>query len=129
MNIDNFISVAQFAAQSSFDYTTSSTAATGASAGLTIFVCFFYILICILAVVALGVLVYQVIDATNRDFGQDSSMLTVWILILIFLGFPIGSLLYYFVVMRKYPKKGGAKVESKTDSGNDSGTNTSESAN
>jgi hypothetical protein len=58
-------------------------------------------------ILVLGIFwLWMLIDCIKRDFGEK----TVWILILIFLGF-LGALLYFFLVRRKLKrelKSGGA---------------------
>lgn len=80
---------------------------------------FFFAMICtfiIVGLVFLGLNVYLTIDALNRDYKEDESMkiiglLIIWIapnIISIF-----SYLLYYILIMKKYPKaeKTAKKVE------------------
>jgi len=86
-------------AQTTYTYS-SSDSAGGGVISLIILLCS-----CIYFIIALGSTVYLIVDAFKRDFGNDSSMKIISILLLIFLSFPIGTLIYYFLVMNKYPKK------------------------
>jgi hypothetical protein len=58
-----------------------------------------------ISVLLFALWVYQIIDVFNRDFGEDENMALASILILVLLGVPIGQIIYYFLVMQKYPKK------------------------
>jgi hypothetical protein len=69
------------------------------------FMFFFYCCLCIFGIVAMGVQIYFLIDSFKRDYGEDDNMQIISILILLLLGFPFGTLIYYFLVMQKYPKK------------------------
>lgn len=82
--------------------TTSSSQADGAAG---IFFILFYCCICIFILISVVIFIYLIIDAFQRDYGADSNMLLVSLLLLIFLGFPVGAIIYYFIVMKKYPKK------------------------
>ena len=59
----------------------------------------------ILIIASIIIQIYMIIDAIGRDFGDDESLRVVWILVLFFIGFPVGSILYYYMVMQKYPVK------------------------
>jgi hypothetical protein len=83
------------------DYSYSSSTDDGAGA----FVLVMYCCLCIFSLLFLGLQIYLIIDALGRDFGSDNSMLIVSIVLLVFLGFPVGTIVYYFLVMKKYPKK------------------------
>lgn len=89
----------------------SSTEGASTAAGVMIilvygFICLVGVLSVVIPVVALGITVYFIIDASRRDFGpHDDNQLLLWILILVFAGFPIGTLIYYLMVTQKYPLK------------------------
>jgi hypothetical protein len=87
-----------------------STKSTAAEAGALAVFSGLYIVImlcfCVLGVVVFAAWIYLIVDATQRDYGNDTNMLAVGILFLVFLGFPIGFILYWAMIMTKYPKKG-----------------------
>lgn len=61
--------------------------------------------VCVVVVLILGLKIYLIVDATQRDYGNDNNMLLAGILILLFLGFPFGDIIYWALIMQKYPKK------------------------
>lgn len=73
--------------------------------GPEIFSMFFLLCVCCLAILAVGLFVYLLIDVFQRDFGSDQSGLILGIILLVFLGFPIGYIVYFFAIMQRYPKK------------------------
>jgi hypothetical protein len=84
----------------------ANSAAAGSVFAITslLFTCF----MCLIPIVVLAgyiLNIFFIIDATKRDFGNDKNALIVWIVVLLFVGFPIGTLLYYFLVIKKYPKQ------------------------
>ncbi len=90
---------------SSYRYSYESSGDDAAIGGFMIVI---YCCICIFSLLYLGLKVYLTIDATKRDYGEDSSMKIVGILLIWILDWIlpiIGLLLYYFLVMRKFPKK------------------------
>jgi hypothetical protein len=81
-------------------YNTTTTGPANAAFSLAFMLC-----ICVFAVLIVGLKIYLIVDAVNRDYGDDQSMLLIGILFLLFLGFPIGDILYWALIMQKYPKK------------------------
>lgn len=77
----------------------------GSVAILTICMMCMFMLITLLALGGLAATIYFIIDVTRRDFGSDQNQMVIWILLLFFLGFPVGIILYYFLVFKKYPLK------------------------
>jgi uncharacterized membrane protein len=49
--------------------------------------------------------IYQFIDVFQRDFGDNENMAIAGILLLLIGGIPIGQIIYYFLIMKQYPKK------------------------
>ncbi len=63
------------------------------------------ILAFVLPVVVLVLMIYFTLDAMQRDFGvEESTQQLLWILVIWIASLP-GLILYYFLVMQKYPKK------------------------
>lgn len=99
------VTALSFAAPVLAQYSDSSSSSAGAAGGIITLVIF-----CCLGVIGLAYLalkIYLTIDCLNRDYGQDNSMkivglLMIWIAdsVLPFLSL----ILYYFLVMNKYPK-------------------------
>ena len=91
---------------------TTEDAAVGAAAGLTGMWIFFMILIWLVAAGA-GIFFFVIwlislIDCAKRDNNEfpDATENTklIWILVIVLVG-GIGALIYYFLVMRKMPRK------------------------
>lgn len=82
-----------------------TTTTYGSNAGLDIFTLCCWALICLLILVGFVGTIYLIIDATKRDYGTDSNMMIIGILLILFLGFPFGWFLYAVLIMNKYPKK------------------------
>lgn len=82
----------------SYYYTSSNSADAGV--GLFIYCC-----ICLIALPLIILQIYLIVDSFRRDYGSNSSMQVVGLLLLLIIGFPIGTLLYYFLIMQKFPKK------------------------
>jgi len=61
-------------------------------------------LVCLCTLPLLGINIYLTMDAVKRNFGKDESMRLISVLIIWLLTFPIGALVYFLVVMKKYPK-------------------------
>jgi drug/metabolite transporter (DMT)-like permease len=79
-------------------YSSSSSTADGVS--LLIYCC-----CCLLCLPFLALQIYLIVDSFKRNYGADSNMQIVGLLLLLLIGFPVGSILYYFLIMKKYPKK------------------------
>ncbi len=88
------------AATNTLPYTRLADNSLGTGVSLIILLC-----VCVLSVVILGLKIYLIVDAVNRDYGDDHNMMLVGILFLLFLGFPIGDIIYWVLIMQKYPKK------------------------
>lgn len=76
--------------------------AAGGIFGLLIICCVFLFI-----VLYLGLKVYLTIDCLNRNYGEDKNgkvlgLVLIWVVDWIIS--PLGLILYYFLVMRKYPK-------------------------
>ena len=71
----------------------------------------FVICACIFGVAIFALWIYLIIDATQRDYGQDTNMLAVGILLLVLLAFPLGFILYWALIMTKYPKKANPNAD------------------
>jgi phosphotransferase system glucose/maltose/N-acetylglucosamine-specific IIC component len=98
---------------------TSTAADTAASAaGLGLFgifqsmCCFGYLFIWMLVAAALIFWIVAVLDVVQRPDGYFPEAIAgrwnpnerlIWVLVVVFLGW-IGALVYYFVVMKKYPR-------------------------
>jgi len=70
-----------------------------------LYLCCFAAMLAVMAVYY----IYFIKDAVNRDYGADDNMKVIAILLIIFLGFPLGPILYYVLIMQKYPKLPGKK--------------------
>ncbi len=63
--------------------------------------------VCVFSLVYLGLKIYLTVDAFKRNYGEDSNMKIIGILMIWILDWIVplvGLILYYFLVMRKYPK-------------------------
>ncbi len=90
---------------------------TGASLGIAsfsgifgIFFCCLYIIFFVVGIALTVLWIWMLIDAIQRDekdfgdtFGENSKLIWI-ILMLLFNG--LTSIVYYYVVYKKYPKKG-----------------------
>lgn len=87
--------------------TTAETEAASAFAAsmFAVLILAFYVFIGVALCLGLVMQIYLIVDATQRNFGNEENAQLMWIVILLFVGFPVGTLLYYFMVMKKYPKK------------------------
>ncbi|MFW5702444.1 MAG: hypothetical protein ACOCXP_00570 [Candidatus Dojkabacteria bacterium] len=75
----------------------------GGIISILIFLC-----LCLFIIAYIGLKVYLTIDALNRDYGEDKNgkvlgLILIWVIDW-FITF-VGLILYYFLIMRKYPKK------------------------
>lgn len=96
--------VAPVLAQYSYE-TSSSSSSDGALGGA--FGLFFFCCIFIFALAYLGLKIYLTIDCLNRNYGDDKNgkllgIVMIWIVDMFIA--PFGLVLYYFLVMRKFPK-------------------------
>lgn len=59
----------------------------------------------VIGIASFVIWIYMMIDVFMRDFGEDGNMAVIWFLVLFVAGMPIGGILYYVLVMQKYPLK------------------------
>jgi hypothetical protein len=66
-----------------------------------------FIILPMIGLIGVCIQIFMIIDVFTRDFGKqdDSSQKVLWVIVLLFAGFPIGAIVYYVLVMQKYPKK------------------------
>ena len=77
------------------------------SSGFGIFFICFYCVFILFWLVAIGLWIWMLIDLVQRDeseFGSTSgNQKVLWLLIVLLTGW-IGSLIYYFMIYRKFPR-------------------------
>lgn len=76
-----------------------------ASLCFTLLFCGIYLAIPLCVVGGYAISLLLIIDVFRRDFGEKENEKILWVIILLIAGFPIGVVLYYILVMRKYPVK------------------------
>ncbi len=90
--------------------TISQSEAVGASVVMVLYsvLCLgIFIILPMIGLLGVAIQIFMIIDVFTRDFGaqDESTQKALWVLLLLFAGFPIGAIVYYALVMQKYPKK------------------------
>lgn len=110
------ISMAPFAAKAADDYTAtttyssdaaSSTAAAAAFGGIAIVGMILWFVLFVLGILLFVFWIFMIVDVFKRTNWKQESDKTLWIILVILLGY-IGAIIYYFAVKRVLdaPKKG-----------------------